>query len=187
MQVVNKVLNVSIVLLLLLGMAFTCFVIWELNYSLEAQKDRIRLIYKQLVVQTGQSQDALPLVISDENIDNAYNDGTQVVYFMGLYNHAQTWDEVAMVLSHEIAHGMLGHLNMPLNELKPGDIAVLEGNADKMGALYMMKAQAKYGSGFDVCKGRLLFEYWADQNGDALGQDHPPYSYRIDQLNIGCE
>ena len=178
---VNWLFGLVMISLVVVGVAFSSFVVWDYNYSEQAQKDKIREIYRQLIAQTGQSQDALPLVISDEMIDNAYNDGTQIVYYMGLYSHARSWDEVAMVLSHEIAHGMLWHLRMDDSKLTSNDIAVLEGNADKMGALYMIKA------GYDVCEGRNLFKYWGEENGDALGQDHPPYSYRYAQLNINCE
>ena len=166
------------------------YIVYATQLSQESQDDRIRLIYKQLVAASGQSQDALPLYINDELIDNAYNDGSRIVIYRGLINHAESYDEIALVLGHEIAHGMLGHLNqnMPIPEQIPHDgmgdsdmIAVLEANADKMGAFYMMKI------GYNVCEGRKLFKYWKQENGNALGENHPDYSYRYDELNVGCE
>jgi len=150
------------------------------NWSQDAQDAKIQAIYHQIVVSTGQTQEALPLVIDDSLIENAYNDGTKVVIYRGLINHAKTWDEIAMVLGHEVAHGMLWHLKMPLDQLTDDQVSVLEANADKMGAFYMMKA------GYNVCEGRQLFKYWKEQNGNALGQNHPDYSYRYDELNVGC-
>ena len=150
------------------------------QFSQDAQEQKIRDIYQQIIIATGQSQDALPLVIDESPIENAYNDGTKVVIYRGLINHTRTWDEIAMVLGHEVAHGMLWHLKMPLVELTDDEVSVLEANADKMGAFYMIKA------GYNICEGRQLFKYWKEQNGNALGQNHPDYSYRYDELNVGC-
>lgn len=60
-------------------------------------------------------------------------------------------------------------------------IMVLEANADKMGAVYVMKA------GYDVCEGREFFKRLLQNNGDYLGGDHPGFAYRYSELNIGCE
>lgn len=149
-------------------------------FSQEAQDEKIQAIYHQIIVQTGQAQDELPLVIDESPIENAYNDGTKIVIFRGLINDAKSWDEIALVLGHEVAHGMLWHLKMPLDDLTDGQVSTLEANADKLGAVYMMKA------GYDVCKGRELFKYWRENNGNALDQNHPDYSYRYDELDINC-
>jgi len=142
---------------------------------------RVQQLYREIIIQTGQSQDALPLYVVDSPEDNAYNNGRKIVIYTGLINHASSWDEIALVLGHEVAHGNLWHLKMPLDKLKDEDIQVLEANADKMGAIYMMKA------GYNVCKGRMLFKYWEHENGDSLGGNHPNYAYRFDQLNINCD
>ena len=110
---------------------------------------------------------------------NAYNDGKKVVIYMGLVDSVDSWDEIALVLGHEVAHGMLGHLDK-LNTTNADEESVLEANADKMGAFYMMKA------GYDICKGRELYKTWKNNNGNYIGLDHPDYSYRYDELNIGC-
>jgi predicted Zn-dependent protease len=144
------------------------------------KKSKVRQIYDIVSAQTGQIQDKLPLVISDEGIVNAYNDGSQIVIYMGIVNASQSWDEVALILGHEIAHGTLGHLE-GLDGLMSNAIAVLEGNADKMGAVYMMKA------GYDICKGREFWHRQQLERGNYQGQNHPNYSYRYDELDIGCE
>lgn len=119
------------------------------HYSDYGMKEKTQRIYNHLSSQTGQSQNKLPLRIVDSNIDNAYNNGYEIVIYTGLIRNSETWDEVALVLEHEIAHGTLGHLNqsMPVPEQNPDlgmgindHIAILEANADKLAAVYMMKA-----------------------------------------------
>lgn len=173
----NLILAISLDLLILLIIAVSYLEF----FSQGAQDEKVRSIYAKIVAASGQAQDALPLVISDEMIDNAYNDGNRIVIYRGLINHCKSWDEVALILGHEAAHGNLYHLRMDLDKMPPGIIATLEGNADKMGAVYMMKA------GYDVCKGREVMKRWKEENGNALGQNHPDFSYRYDELNINCE
>lgn len=182
----NLLLNVLLLSVIALAVAGISFIVWVQNFSQFAQDEKIRSIYKELVVASGQVQNALPLSIVDEDIDNAYNDGTKIVIYTGLVKHTSNWDEVALVLGHEIAHGMLGHLlEQPPFMTVPGmgdndEIAVLEANADKMGAFYMMKA------GYNICAGRELYRYWQHNNGNYIGLDHPTYSYRYDELNVNC-
>lgn len=153
------------------------------KYYTQYKKDRsdaaVSEIYNKILAASGQSQNALPLIIVDSNESNAMNDGRAVYINRGLIDSAESWDIVALVLGHEVAHGMLGHLG-ELNTNDPTKVQVLEGNADKLGAIYMMKA------GFDICKGRELFNTWKKQHGNALATSHPAYSYRYDELNIGC-
>lgn len=151
------------------------------DYAIER---KVNEIYNQIWRQTGQNQERLPLRIVDDNIINAYNNGQEIVIYTGLIKSTKSWDEIALVLGHEIAHGNLWHLRM-LNDtnmsLSKNDIAVLEANADKMGAFYMIKAR------YDVCKGRELFKHWLDDQGDSLDRDHPDFAYRYNELNINCE
>lgn len=159
------------------------YLIYTKNFSQSAVDEKVRAIYQQLIVNTGQTQEALPLVIDDSSEVNAYNDGNKIVIYRGLIDSAESWDEVVLVLGHEIAHEMLWHLRM-INEWKSvnkQEVIVLEANADKLGAIYMMKA------GYDVCKGREIFKHWKELRGNALGQNHPDFSYRYDELNINCD
>lgn len=180
MYVKDIILNVCIVVSIIACLVVYGYIGYQENLSDEAIKAKVLAMYNEILAQTGQGQDALPLFIVNEDIDNAYNDGTKVVIYRGLIDHTKSWDEVALVLGHEVAHGMLGHLhNFP--DRDGNQTAVLEGNADKMGAVYIMKA------GYDICSGREIFLRWKKQNGNALGQDHPDYSYRYDELNINCD
>lgn len=147
--------------------------------SPDCNDEHVREIYNKLWTKTGLSTERLPLSIVDENVINAYNDGTKIVIYRGLVNSTKSWDEVALVLGHEIAHSTLRHL--AISEFRsPDEIVVAESNADKMGAIYMMRA------GYDVCKGREIMGRWLKDNGDYLNGDHPTYSYRYEQLNINC-
>lgn len=154
-------------------------IVWYENFSEHAYYERVYKIYAQIIASTGQTQDALPLVINDEMIENAYNDGSEVVIYRGLIYNAKSWDEIAFVLGHEVAHGMLGHLGK-LNTNITDEISVLEANADKMGAFYMMK------SGYNICEARKMWKRWTKEKGNYLGLNHPDYSYRYEELNIGC-
>lgn len=149
---------------------------------------KVREIYQNIVVQTGQYQDVLQLSIVDKDEDNASNDGNNVVIYTGFIKK-HSWDEIAMVLGHEVAHGLLGHLNKQAPVPETDDVvkmgtdgyqAVLEANADKMGAIYMIKA------GYNICEGRKLYKEWKKESGDYQAQDHPDYAYRYEELNINC-
>lgn len=141
---------------------------------------KVREIYNQLWTKTGQSIEKLPLVIDDSDIDNAYNDGTKIVIFRGLINKCNSWDEIALILGHEIAHGTLRHVYFGgFND--PYEANTAEADADKMGAFYMMAI------GYDVCKGREVYNRWLQEKGDYIGGSHPTYSYRYNALNINCK
>lgn len=182
--VMDVLLAICLDVLIVMGIAY----VYLMYFSQGAQDDKVREIYRQIVASTGQSQNEVPLIIVDEPIDNAYTDGTKVVIYTGLINHTESWDEVALVLAHEVAHVNLVHVGGLMPPIIPDEnmgmndyIAVMEANADKMGAVYMMKA------GYDVCKGRELFKHWKAEKGNAIGQSHPDYSYRYDELNINCD
>lgn len=177
----NRAYALLAVFLVLAGVKFSLLSVYT-----PPDAERVRQIYNKLWAQTGQTQDKLPLKIVELPVDNAFNDGKQITIYTGLINHVHSDDEVALVLGHEIAHGTLGLLNetlpvnmhegMGLNDY----ISELEANADKMGAVYMMKA------GYNICKGRNLLKVWNDEDGNGIGQDHPANSFRWNELNIGC-
>jgi len=161
--------------------------IYASQFSDYAVECRVRAIYAELWRQTGQTQEMIPLEIVDSPIINAYNDGNRVIIYTGLIKSTGSWDEVALVLGHEIAHGNLWHLRMMnewnvINAFKADyEVSVLEANADKLGAVYMMKA------GYNICKGREMFKSWLNKQGDYQGGNHPGYAYRYNELNINCD
>lgn len=153
---------------------------YESYMTQEAIQSHVRDIYSKLLTETGQSQDSLPLKIIDDVEENAYNTGQEIVINTGLIQKS-SYHEIAWVLGHEIAHGMLGHLGSLSARDDITQWQVNEANADKMGAVYMMKA------GYDICKGRKILKRWTEKNGNYLGDQHPDYSYRYDELNINCD
>lgn len=172
------ILDICIVLFYFLAYWYFVVIDWE-YYRVEA-------IYKVVAAQTGLRDFILPFKISKSEEINAYNDGTKIVINHGLIKSTND-DELALVIGHEIAHGLLGHLNqeppflvhygMGINDA----VSALEANADKMGAFYMMKA------GYDICKGREIFHTWRKNDGNSIGYNHPNNSYRYDELNVNCE
>lgn len=179
-KILNSVLNIIIGVELIICASLFSFILYMENFSQLAYENKTREIYKEIWSKTGQSQDSVPLYIVTSSQENAYTDGTKVVIYTALINNSRSWDEVALVLGHEIAHVNLGHLGK-LNTSVTNEIAVLEGNADKMGAFYMIRA------GYDVCKGRMIYKRWLNTSGNYLGQNHPNYSYRYDELNVNCD
>ncbi len=147
--------------------------------NVQTQEEKIQEIYARIQAATGQTQDSVPLEIVDDPTINAFTDGTRVVIYQGLINYTHSWDEIAMVLGHETAHVMLHHLQ-EMSTDDPQKVAEMEANADKMGAFYALKA------GYNVCEGRKLFSQWLHDYGNALGQNHPDFSYRFMELNINC-
>lgn len=183
-KVVDSALNISIGVILGCCIVFLSTYWYMENFSQEAMQRKIFEMYAQLWIQSGQTQEKIPLEIVDSPVINAYNDGNKIVLYTGLINSTSSMDEIALVLGHEIAHGNLWHLRM-LSQwnvaTSDGEVSVLEANADKMGAVYMMKA------GYDICKGREWFKTMLNNNGDYQGGNHPGYAYRYSELNIGCD
>lgn len=179
-RLLNSIYNITFLTLVSIDFLLLGSIIYMENFSDLAYQKKTIEIYKEIVKSTGQVQDAVPMYIVENDQENAYTDGTKVVVYTGLIKNASSWDEIALVLGHEVAHVNLGHLG-GLNTNKANEISVLEANADKMGALYMMKA------GYDICKGREIYKRWLSNNGNYLGQSHPNYSYRYDELNVNCE
>lgn len=176
-----KILRASLIgLLISAGLMLSYIGLTHHKHTLTPNE--VREIYQQVLIQTGQSQDALPLVIDNNDSINAYNDGQSVHVFTGIIKFVNNKDELALVLGHEIAHGMLRHVYYPEFQTNELEISVAEANADKLGAVYMMKA------GYDICKAREMWKRMSVMaGGDYQGGNHPTYSYRYRELNIGCE
>lgn len=177
---VKLTVRFAIATTLTLGIAAWSYVVYDRWFSDRAVYSNVRSMYSKLLVASGQSDDALPLVIVRSDQDNMYNDGRSVVVYTGFIERAQSYDEIALILGHEIAHGMLGHLGK-LRTKNPDESRKHEALADKMGAVYMIKA------GYNICKGRIVFRRWQLTDGNSVVGNHPDYSYRYDELNINCE
>ncbi len=142
------------------------------------REERVRAIYRAIAAQTGEINMIPPLNFSDSTEVNAYAESTGITINKGFLDYVQNDDEIAMVIGHEMAHVTLGHVSIK-ERPEWWDSSVMEAQADKMGALYMIKA------GYDVCNGRELYKRWMHE-GDYLFATHPNYAYRYSQLDVNC-
>lgn len=141
-------------------------------------REQVLEIYRKISLNSGSQKNPMLIVSYDKGI-NAYFDGTKIVVFTGLMEAVRNEDELAMVIAHELAHAMQHHVwqgGFPDIGL---DSREVEANADRMGAFLMMRA------GFDICKGRKVFEVFRDKMGeDPTAPSHPIPSYRIHLLKM---
>lgn len=177
----HSLYKVTLAVLLDLLILLVLFYTWLFILSQDAWDEHYKKMYSKLVAQTGQSQDKLPFYIVESNEINAYTDGKKVVIFRGMLEFCKNDSEVAMILGHELAHKMLKHTEYGEFTVDAEELTVAEANADKMGAVYMMK------SGYDICKGRELWKRLEHNEGNYQNGDHPNYAYRYSELNINCE
>jgi predicted Zn-dependent protease len=59
---------------------------------------------------TGQPECDFPVTLNNSDALNAYADGHKVVITRGMLRFAKNDDELALVISHEIAHDAMGHI-----------------------------------------------------------------------------
>ena len=178
---INSLYKVTLAVLLDLLVLLLIFYTWLFILSQDAWDEHYNKMYNRLVAQTGQTQDKLPFRIVNKNEINAYTDGKKVVIFRGMLEFCKNDSEVAMILGHELAHKMLKHTDYSDFTENKEELTVAEANADKMGAVYMLKA------GYDICKGRELWKRLEHDKGNYQNGTHPNYAYRYSELNINCK
>jgi len=86
-------------------------------------------------------------------------------------------DELALIIGHEMAHGILHHTDNEYKVFIDNHSNEDELMADNMGAFWANKA------GYNVCKGRELFKKFGD---NSLNGSHPPNRYRYENLEHYC-
>lgn len=180
LKFIDWVLVIVLTFLLIAALMFGAYVLYVFKFSEWAEQERIKAMYKVILAQTGQIQDAPFFVIENNPEINAYTDGRKVVLYQGLINSVENDDEIALVIGHELAHVMLRHINLQEHSHNVTESEISEANADKLGAFYIMKA------GYDVCKAREFWKRLQIERGNYLGVSHPDYSYRYDELNVRC-
>ncbi len=75
------------------------------NWSIEEAQEKVSIIGNKLVETNGYSDMGIKFIVSDEPTVNAYADGNRnVVIFTGLLELCDSEDELAFIMSHEIAH-----------------------------------------------------------------------------------
>ncbi len=86
-----------------------------------------------------------PLIVSDDDIVNAYADGNQIVITQGMMSFAKTDDELALVVGHELAHNSMRHIDAKRLNALGGfliDILFAALGANTQGLFSNMAAQA---------------------------------------------
>jgi len=140
------------------------------SQTLEAKESRTKDIYAKLRLYTGQY--TVPLVLLQDRIVNAWTDNENVFITTGLLSKLTNDDEIAFLLSHEMSHVMMYHLD-PWNKIL---IVDKEAQADKMGTYLTLRA------GYDICKGRnfwkILDHLDSGDIANPLWTDHPSNAYR---------
>ena len=178
--ILHRILNIILGILTGFLVVWLTYIIWLTNFSDWAVEQRVREIYSQIIVASGQSNKWLPLIIDESNVDNAYATQDRIVIYKGLINKS-SWDGIAFVLGHEYAHNLLWHTRIEDKYYRGEFAQTAESMADQVGAFLMMKA------GYDICKARDEWRELQENQGDYIGGTHMTYGYRKDLLNINCE
>ena len=170
------ILSVIVGLVLIMGP----YVEYKYTHTNAYKEAHIQQIFQKIRIATGRANEVPPLTIVNQPVINAYATPTGIFIYQGMIDYCQNDDEIAMVLGHEVSHVMLGHLDK-LAANSDQEQQVLESMADKMGALYMMRA------GYNICTGRAIWNRLTNQYGESMGGDHPDNAYRYEQLDVQCE
>lgn len=159
-------------------------------FPVESHTDRVKRIQKRIVQAIGQEARAVKVIVLQDPSWNAFatTRGNQHIIAMltGLLN-ASSDDEVALVLAHEYAHIMLGHVGEPQDAGHVGRVygartKHLEKMADYWGHYVAIKA------GFNPCAGASMWKNIAKLYGDYMyGDSHPSPSQRYFYMNEACE
>lgn len=164
-------------------LVFSGYIVCQPDTFATSQDERIQNIYNSLWVQTGMTTEYVPLTIDKSSTINAYATVGGITIFQGMIDFTKSDDEIALVLGHEIAHVLSHDMTADISDeewLGKYQISQMEARADKLGAVYIIKA------GYDVCKARDMWLRLVKSGGDYLFADHPGLAYRYSQLNFQC-
>lgn len=110
---------------------------------------------------------------------NAFASGHNI-YFTFAADSILNKDEIALIMGHEIAHVILHHTDNEFQLFVKSYSNENELMSDNLGAFWAHKA------GYDVCKGREIFNKFYEWGGNSLNAIHPPNKMRYDNLEIYC-
>jgi hypothetical protein len=111
------------------------------------------------------------LSLLNSNQQNAWSDGDQVAMTTGMLRLAQSDDEVAFVVAHEMAHNILGHSRSSRSQFfgaRRSEIA-----ADQMAVGLMTAAGYRAQSGISFLETARRRYWWS------ISLDHPGFGTRI--------
>jgi hypothetical protein len=81
-----------------------------------------------------------PIVLNESNAVNAFADGKTIAITKGMIRFAETDQELALVISHELAHNTMGHINKKMGNFALGSIV------DVLAAAYGIDTQGTFGN-----------------------------------------
>lgn len=93
-----------------------------------------------------------PAQVAPDDVVNAYADGTREVIASGMMRFAESDEELALVVGHEIAHNALGHISKKKANAFLGaivDIAVSAGTGVSTGGLFSNAAAQVFSQEFE--------------------------------------
>jgi len=94
-----------------------------------------------------------PALLVSDDVVNAYADGQRVVITTGMIRFAESDDELALVVGHEMAHNARGHLDKKLgNSLLGGilDVAIAFGTGVNTGGAFSQAAAQSFSQEFET-------------------------------------
>lgn len=173
-----------------LGISYGLWKTWEYNYDKlvsqveGAQASKSLLIIWSNLAKITDVTDRVPPIMMWANMQslttvNAFTTG-KGIYVTYVLDAVLNDDEKALVIGHEIAHGILHHTDIAFDMFVTSWSNENELMADNLGAVWAHKA------GYDVCKGREVFKKFYDWSGNSLNGSHPPNLMRYENLEHYC-
>lgn len=174
-----------------LGISYGLWKTWEYNYDKAisqiegAPASKALLIIWSNLAKVTDVTDRVPPIMMWANMQslmtvNAFTTG-KGIYVTYVLDMALNDDEKALVIGHEIAHGILHHTDSSFQLFVDSYSNENELMADNLGATWAHKA------GYDVCKGREVFKKFYDWGGNSLNGSHPPNLMRYENLAHYCK
>ena len=129
------------------------------NWTIEESQEKIEALGNKLLTNSGLTDYGITFKVSDEPTVNAYADGNKnIVVFTGLLELCEAEDELAFILSHEIAHIAGSH--------------IVKGNVSRVAAGVGSAVAKKKLSGIRAKVAKVAKEYGAEEfgiNSDIVG------------------
>jgi hypothetical protein len=127
-----------------------------------------------------------PIALRPEQIVNAYADGRQVMVTRGMVNFARSDDELALVISHEMAHNIMKHMEARQQNTGLGvlaDIATILLSRGQVNPNFTNLAATRYSQEFEA-EADYVGLYIMAQSGMPI-TDAPKFWRRMAAANPG--
>lgn len=153
----------------------------EPKIKLDKPLDIVQEVYYNLGKETGRWDELPPVYMIPNSYDeiNAFASDKYTLVTYGLvYGTDRNKDMIAVLIGHEIAHFLLGHVYNRVKETDGKTQRIRELEADQLGAFLVMR------SGYNICEGVKLWAKLYESVGDLVEEEHPPNSMRYNMLKM---